>query len=178
MSGRREVDAEVTSDKCNLQAQIDTRNYQIDRAGNWIATNPNCVSNCTETMSMDYVYGSSRLNLANDSIYGWIDLSTFQVSSSGFVGLFRSPDRSGLFANSGEIGPLPTVLSIYDCRHSDDCQNAYPGMYQGGKVANSTTTKVVQVPESDPEWEFLLILAVAGAVALLVKHRSVELRTT
>jgi hypothetical protein len=97
------------------QAQTDVTNYQVDVISDWVETNPSCVSNCTETISMDYEF---ELNLdygnptsPTSDIYGWYQGDTFQINSSGFLGSFvlapHTPE--GLWGSYG-----PTVgLSIY-----------------------------------------------------------------
>lgn len=182
------------------RAQVDVANYQIDVTGEWISTNPSCGSNCTETMNMDFVYERNLdPSSGTTSPFGWIDLNTFQVDSSGFLGQFSflprfNPVNSpGLWAIYGisatdlpvfnsaldEVdlhdqtffGPVPTSLILYSCPYSNNCANAYPGQYPADISANTTTTKIVAMPESDPTWQLLLVLAMVFAISLLVKHR-------
>ena len=172
---------------------IDTTAYQVNVSGTWLSTNPSCVSNCTETMSMSFVYDAYP-GLVND-VYGVIPLSTFQMASSGFLGSFIPPSStSGLmqvddFADGiafrsslgdeidldhfGFLGPNPIRLFIYDC-FSAECSDAYPHHIPSPAYidANALTTTVVQVPDEPSGWVLLLISAVACGFGLRVNHRS------
>jgi hypothetical protein len=87
---------------------IDVVNYQINITSTWIATNPACISNCTETMNLSYVFESNldvfNPNSPNRGIFGWVEMNTLQESSSGFMGSFiftRFP-ASGLWEDDGQ----------------------------------------------------------------------------
>jgi hypothetical protein len=69
---------------------IGVTDYQMNITATWIATNPLCGTNCTETMNLSYVF---ELNNGSPCIYeqgcaGWIQTDTLRVSSSGFMGAF------------------------------------------------------------------------------------------
>jgi hypothetical protein len=147
-------------------------------------------------MNMDFLY-EKNLDTTTNGPDGWINLNTLQENSSGFLGQFSflpSFFGNGLWAIDGmsdtdlpffnsaldEIdlhsqaffNAQPTTLIIYNCPYQiSDCTNAFPGQFPLDITANTTETKIVAMPESDPTWQLLLVLAIVFAISLLAKHR-------
>jgi hypothetical protein len=140
-------------------------------------------------------------NSPTAGIYGWVPMNTMQVTASGFLGSFaflpsfnpvsglweddNFPSADGIpFFNaqmdeidlgvqgpglSGRGGP---DLFIHSCNFSNDCVNAYPGVFPLDIMANNTTSTAVRVPAFDSAWELLLVSAIFCTFGLFVKHRS------
>ena len=96
---------------------FDVTTYQINITATWIATNPLCALNCTETMNISYRF-ESNLDVFNSNsptagTYGWVEMNTVQESSSGFMApFFVIPNRSGLWADYASPGA--DGLPFYD----------------------------------------------------------------
>lgn len=78
--------------------------YQINVRATWVATNPDCGFNCTETMSISYRFLVNTQPDPNGSARGWVDVSTLQESSSGFMGSFdfqHNYPASGFYEDDG-----------------------------------------------------------------------------
>jgi len=179
---------------------MNVTDYQINVIGTWIETNPSCVSNCTENMSLSYEFESNRdFNNANSpyyGVYGWIVGSTFTVNSSGFLGSFTgggpgletvdglgmSEGYDGIYNSNGDEidlanpspglnNPYPARLLIEECPpSSNDCINAYPGIHPEFIPANTTTAVVIPVPAGDSAWQLLLASMFICSAGLWVKH--------
>jgi hypothetical protein len=99
---------------------FDVTTYQINITATWIATNPLCALNCTETMNISYRFESNldvfNPNSSTDGIYGWVEMNTVQESSSGFMGSFtfrpNYPPASGLWEDDG--APSADGLPFYN----------------------------------------------------------------
>ena|ERR1017187_1826779 len=132
--------------------QIDVTNYQIDVTGNWVETNPSCVSNCTETININYEF-ESNLDVFNptattNGIYGWIVASTMQVTSSGFLGdSFAAPSfvpPGGLWADYGP--QLSLGFPFFNSQRDEvDLGNPGPGLSNTGPA----TLLIYNCPYSD-----------------------------
>ena len=183
-----------------LADSIDTVNYQINITATWIETNPACLSNCTETMNLSYIFELNVNPNSTSSALGWVQMNTMQESSSGFMGSFTNsfssapalweddgqPGADGIpFYNTfnaptdeidlGVMGPGLSGrggpdLFIADCVTAN-CQNAYPGVFPEDIMANRETSTAVKVPAFDSAWELLLISAITCTYGFFVKHR-------
>ena len=82
---------------------IGVTDYQMNITATWIATNPTCGLNCTETMNISYVFDLN--NSPNVDARGWVELDTLKESSSGFMGAFAFNSSfapaSGLYEDDG-----------------------------------------------------------------------------
>jgi hypothetical protein len=183
---------------------IGVTDYQINIAATWIETNPACVSNCTENMNISYRF-ELNLNVLNPNsptagIYGWVDLSTLQESSSGFLGSFAfTGSTSGLWADDlqpsvdapefhnsltdeidlGVMGP--GLYNRNDVHNggpdmniydcfSEACHNAFSPPFQTIQ-ANYETSTAVALPAGDSAWELVFVSAIVCTFGLFVKHR-------
>jgi hypothetical protein len=144
-----------------------------------------CLSNCTETVDVSFLYDTPSVVYEN----GQIVSGTLDVGSSGFLGTFSSRNESVFsgyipFLNSGGdeidldwlfssngIGIQPGIntLSFYmwTCQ-SEACDNAYgekwAGLNNAGEPSQGGST-VVAVPDGDSFlWLSLTALASIGLV--------------
>jgi hypothetical protein len=167
----------------------------------WIATNPLCGSNCTETMDLSYVFelnnGSNACMYPN--CYGWVQMNTMQESSSGFLGSFAyNPSftqPSGLWEDDGQ--PSDDGIPFFNAQldeidlgfmgpglgyeknfgpdlliyNCSDCHDAYPGVDPEDIDANYATSTAVQMPAGDTEWKLLLASMFLCAAGVWVMRR-------
>jgi hypothetical protein len=119
---------------------IGVTDYQINITATWIETNPACISNCTENMNISYVF--EKNNSPNVQGFGWVDLSTLQESSSGFLGsfVFKGP-TSGLWED--DLMPSADGMPFYNSLlnekgYSDEIDLGMmgPGLYKGNEFNN------------------------------------------
>jgi len=118
---------------------FNTTDYQVNVTGTWVETNPLCVVNCTETISMSYEFESNldafNPTAATYGIFGWAVMNTIQVSASGFLGSFFDPysslPSSSLWADNGR--PLSEGIPILDSEGDEvDLGNLGPGLSNTG----------------------------------------------
>jgi hypothetical protein len=131
----RKVPALLALTLLSAFCHADTINYQINVIGNWTETNPACVSNCTETVNMNYEF-EQNLDVFNptsptNGIYGWMVNSTLQASSSGFLGSFINLPTSGL---RPDLSPTDSqAMAFYTSLGFEvDLANPGPGLVYSG----------------------------------------------
>ena len=160
--------------------------YHVYVSGTWNSHDPSCASNCTETVTLNFVYYPNLLTYPYGAFF---DSGTFQMTSSGFLGAFDgSPftgsgfrpvyigaDDAWAFRNSsgdeidldhnGFIGPFPIRMYIYDC-FSDACRSAFPGNPPSSAYIEATQLTATVTPVSDGDDHINWILIVASAFAI------------
>jgi hypothetical protein len=168
--------------------------YDVNVWGTWNSKNSSCVSNCTETIGMSFLFVANP----DPGVYGWIDLSSFKMGSSGFLGSFGLPngatDAFGLlpvgheadglaFRNSlgdeidlnhfGFLNNPPISLFVYDCL-SDECRNGFPHSFTSAAYIEADYMKatVVSVSDGTSTWEALSITTLVCTLAMVVRARS------
>jgi hypothetical protein len=56
--------------------------------GKFTPTSTSCISNCTESINVRFQFDTASIVTTPGDPNGWIDPSTFQISSSGYLGSF------------------------------------------------------------------------------------------
>ncbi len=114
--------------------------YQVNVTGQWTATNPLCISNCTETVTMSYEYEKNNdvfnQNSPTNGIFGWIVGSTVKGTSSGFLGAFNS-FQLGLMPDYGSTSLAPAFYTSLG--FEVDLANPDPGVTYEGSYYGSYT---------------------------------------
>ncbi|HWC18505.1 MAG TPA: hypothetical protein VG498_15895 [Terriglobales bacterium] len=174
--------------------------YQIDISANWISQSTTCGSNCAETINMNFSYVPDS-NFSVDNNYGSMDLSTFQLSSSGFLDPLEPLTYSGNYvaidglafrtATGNEVDldnfgfglnfPLsvPVRLFIYDCVTAE-CRAAYPDRPSSPAYIDATylNVSVTPMPEGANSWELLLTSLLVCAFGFWRVHHNAERKKT